>query len=82
MSRYVVNNVGGLWGMQVAELKSGRIITASLAEHPPGEPGLLHGIGWTPDEREVWQAAAQAIRTSMYGVCAIRWPRSWWSGSA
>jgi len=58
MSRYVVNNVTGLWGMQVAELKSGRIVTASLAEHPPGEPELLHGIGWTPDEREVWQSSS------------------------
>jgi hypothetical protein len=58
MSRYVVNNVKGLWGMQVAELKSGHIVTASLAEHPPGEPGLLHGIGWTPDEREVWQSSS------------------------
>ncbi len=58
MSRYVVNNVTGLWGMQVAELKGGRIVTASLAEHPPGEPGLLHGIGWTPDEREVWQSSS------------------------
>ena len=58
MSRYVVNNVTGLWGMQVTELKSGRIVTASLAEHPPGEPGLLHGIGWTPDEREVWQSSS------------------------
>ena len=58
MSRYVVNNVRGLWGMQVAELKSGRVVTASLAEHPPGEPGLLHGIGWTPDEREVWQSSS------------------------
>jgi hypothetical protein len=57
MSRYVVNNVTGLWGMQVADLKSGRIVTARLAEHPPGEPGLLHGIGWTPDEREVWQSS-------------------------
>lgn len=58
MSRYVVNNVTGLWGMQVAELKSGRIVTASLAEHPAGEPELLHGIGWTPDEREVWQSSS------------------------
>jgi 6-phosphogluconolactonase (cycloisomerase 2 family) len=57
MSRYVVNNVTGLWGMQVAELKSGHLVTASLAEHPPGEPGLPHGIGWTPDEREVWQSS-------------------------
>jgi hypothetical protein len=58
MSRYVVNNVTGLWGMQVAELKSGRIVTANLAEHPAGEPELLHGIGWTPDEREVWQSSS------------------------
>lgn len=58
MSRYVVNNVAGLWGMQVAEIKSGRIATAKLAEHPPGEPGLLHGIGWRPDEREVWQSSS------------------------
>ena len=58
MSRYVVNNVTGLWGMQVTELKSGRIVTASLAEHPAGDPGLLHGIGWTPDEREVWQSSS------------------------
>jgi len=58
MSRYVVNNVTGLWGMQVVELKSGRIVTASLAEHPAGEPELLHGIGWTPDEQEVWQSSS------------------------
>jgi 6-phosphogluconolactonase (cycloisomerase 2 family) len=55
-SRYVVNNVTGLWGMQVADLKTGRIATAELAEHPGGSPGLMHGIGWTPDEREVWQS--------------------------
>jgi hypothetical protein len=58
MSYYVANNVTGLWGMQVAELKTGRIVTAGLTEHPPGEPGLLHGIGWTPDEREVWQSSS------------------------
>ena len=57
MSRYVANNVTGLWGMQVADLKSGRIVSVSLVEHPPGEPELLHGIGWTPDEREVWQSS-------------------------
>jgi hypothetical protein len=58
MSHYVVNNVTGLWGMQVAQLKTGRIVTAGLTEHPPGDPGLLHGIGWTPDEREVWQSSS------------------------
>jgi DNA-binding beta-propeller fold protein YncE len=54
---YAVNNVMNLWGMQVANLKTGRIITASLPDHPPGDPGLLHGIGWTPDQNEVWQSS-------------------------
>jgi len=55
-SSYVVNNVRGLWGMQVASLKTGQIITAGIPDHPPGEAGLLHGIGWTPDQTEVWQS--------------------------
>jgi hypothetical protein len=55
MSTYVANNVTGLWGMQVANLKTGHIITANIPNHPAGDPGLLHGIGWTPDQSEVWQ---------------------------
>jgi hypothetical protein len=55
-SSYVVNNVRDLWGMQVASLKTGQIITAGIPDHPPGEAGLLHGIGWTPDQTEVWQS--------------------------
>jgi hypothetical protein len=55
ISNYAVNNVRNLWGMQVASLKTGQIITASIPDHPPGDPGLLHGIGWTPDQTEVWQ---------------------------
>src|SRR5271166_921480 len=54
-SNYSVNNVTSLWGMQVANLKTGRIITANIPDHPPGNAGLLHGIGWTPDQTEVWQ---------------------------
>jgi hypothetical protein len=54
-SSYVVNNVRDLWGMQVANLETGQIITAGIPDHPPGEAGLLHGIGWTPDQTEVWQ---------------------------
>jgi hypothetical protein len=73
-SRHVVNNVTGLWGMQVADIKTGQIVSAVIAEHPPQQPGLLqgivsaiipqhslkqselmHGIGWTPDETEVWE---------------------------
>ena len=57
-SNYVVNNVMHLWGMQVANLKTGEIITASLPDHPPGDPGLLHGIGWTPDQKEVWESSS------------------------
>jgi hypothetical protein len=57
-SDYAVNNVRGLWGMQVANLKTGQIITASIPDHPPGDPGLLHGIGWTPDQTEVWQSSS------------------------
>jgi hypothetical protein len=56
-SRYVVNDVTGLWGMQVADLKTGRIVTAELPERPRESPGLMHGIGWTPDESEVWQSS-------------------------
>jgi hypothetical protein len=74
MSRHVVNNVTGLWGMQVADIKTGQIISAIIPRHPPEQPGLLrqvvssiiplrpleetrllHGIGWTPDESEVWE---------------------------
>jgi hypothetical protein len=54
---YAVQNVTGLWGMQVADLKTHRIITATIPDHPPNDVGLLHGIGWTPDQREVWEAS-------------------------
>jgi hypothetical protein len=58
MSRHVVNNVTGLWGMQVADIKTGQIVSANIPDHPAGEPGLLHGIGWTPDESEVWESGS------------------------
>lgn len=54
-SRYVVANVTHLWGMQVADLKTGKIITARPPTHPSRDSELLHGIGWTPDETEVWE---------------------------
>lgn len=57
-SRYVVGDVRDLWGMQVADLKSGRIVTALLPHHPARSAGLMHGIGWTPDETEVWQSSS------------------------
>jgi hypothetical protein len=58
MSRHAVSNVNGLWGMQVADIKTGQIISANIPDHLAGEPGLLHGIGWTPDEREVWESSS------------------------
>jgi hypothetical protein len=58
LGNYVVNNVMNLWGMQVADLKTGQIISASLPDHPPGDPGLLHGIGWSPDQSEVWESSS------------------------
>jgi len=58
MSRYVANNVTGLWGMQVADIKTGKIVTATVPDHPRGGPGLLHGLGFTPDEREVWHSSS------------------------
>jgi hypothetical protein len=57
-SRYIVNNVKDVWGMQVADREAGTIITATLPDEPPANFGLLHGIGWTPDQREVWQTSA------------------------
>ena len=45
MSQHVVNVVGGLWGMQVADIKTGQIVSANIPDHPAGEP-WLHGIGW------------------------------------
>jgi hypothetical protein len=58
LSRYVVNDVTGLWGMQVADIKTGQLASAIIPAHPPEQPGLPHGIGWTPDEREVWQSSS------------------------
>jgi hypothetical protein len=56
-STYVVNNVVGIWGMQVANIKTYKIETAIIPYHRPRHVDLLHGIGWTPDQTEVWQAS-------------------------
>ncbi len=56
-SRHAVHNVTKLWGMQVADVKTGQIITANIPNHPPDDLGLLHGIGWTPDQSEVWESS-------------------------
>jgi hypothetical protein len=59
-SRYAVTNVRSLWGMQVADLRTAQIITATISDHPPGDAGLLHGIGWSPDEAEVWESGSRS----------------------
>jgi 6-phosphogluconolactonase (cycloisomerase 2 family) len=55
VSRYVVNNVYGVSGMQVADIKTGQIVSAIIPHHPPKQFGSIHVIGWTPDESEVWE---------------------------
>ena len=60
--------------MQVADIKTGRIVSANIPDHPTGEPGLLHGIGWTPDESEVWESGndSHIYVWSMLGPMAPR----------
>jgi hypothetical protein len=44
----------------IANIKTGQIISAIIPDHPPGEPGLLHGIGWAPDESEIWESSSKS----------------------
>ena len=63
-------------GMQVANLKTGQIITADIPDHPPGDPGLLHGIALDARlKAKCGKAAPGMTRTSTSGICAIEWPR-------
>jgi uncharacterized protein (DUF2141 family) len=57
-SHYVVANVSRIWGMQVADLKTGRIISAKIPGRPPGRY-VGHGIGWTPNQTEVWESGGE-----------------------
>jgi hypothetical protein len=41
--------------MQVVDIKAGQIVSATIPERPREEPGPMRGIGWTPDEREIWE---------------------------
>ena len=55
-SRHVVNNVTGLWGMQVADIKTGQIISAIIPHQPTQQSGLLRRIisatiSWSPLEQ-------------------------------
>jgi hypothetical protein len=57
-SRYVVANVSRIWGMQVADLRTGQIISAKIPGRPPGRY-VGHGIGWTPNQEEVWESGGE-----------------------
>jgi len=35
-------------------------VSASIPRHPLKEPGMLHGIGWIPDESEVWENSSDS----------------------
>ncbi|HEV3353308.1 MAG TPA: hypothetical protein VG076_10310 [Acidimicrobiales bacterium] len=48
----MVNDVVGLNGFQLADVTTGRVIASVSVPGSQGIPG--HGIGFTPDEREVW----------------------------
>ena len=39
--------------------KLAQIVSANIPDHPAGEP-WLHGIGWAPDESEVWQVSSSS----------------------
>ena len=75
ISNYAVNNVRNLWGMQVASLKTGQIITASIPDHPPDDPELCTESAGPPTKLRSGRMAAGATRTYMSGICVIRWPR-------
>ncbi len=73
MSRYVVNNVTGLWGMQVAELKSGRIITANCGAS--ARRARAAGRDWVNARRARGVAEQQRGRSAHY-VWGMRDPMS------
>lgn len=49
----VVNNVNGLYGFQVGSVNTGKVIATVPLTGTKGRAGL-HGIAWTPNEKEVW----------------------------
>ena len=49
----VVNDVNGLYGFQVGSVNTGKVIATVRLSGTNGH-GRLHGIAWTPNDREVW----------------------------
>ena len=59
-SHFMVNCVSQLLGMQIADIWTNTIYTAKFKNQAYKNPtGLLHAIGYTPDEREVWEGTGQ-----------------------
>jgi len=59
-SHYMVNCVTNLLGMQMADITTNKIITVKFKNQSYGNPtGLLHSIGYTPDETEVWEGTGK-----------------------
>ena len=77
MSRHAASNVTSLWGMQVPDIKTGQIASVIIPDHPAGEPGLLHGAAWTPDESEIWESSSFSDpHIYVWSIYWIRWLRS------
>ena len=72
-SAYAVANVNNVNGMQVANLVTGEIVTALLPSGYPG--GLFHGIGWTPDQSEVWQSTGASPNIAIWDMSNPMAPR-------
>jgi WD40 repeat protein len=53
-SHYSVNQSFGLWGFQVVDLRTNQIRTVPYPNPPLTKTGFLHGIGWKPNQTEVW----------------------------
>jgi DNA-binding beta-propeller fold protein YncE len=51
----VVDNVNGLYGFQVGSVKTGKVI-ATVHLTGTKRQVRLHGIAWTPNEKQVWVA--------------------------
>ena len=56
MSWHAVSNVTGLWGMQVADIKTGQIVSASIQISRPESRGCCTELAGF-DESEIWESS-------------------------
>jgi WD40 repeat protein len=50
----VVNDVYGVYGFQIGDVATGKVIATVHFTGTTGDKNNLHGIAWTPNEHEVW----------------------------